>query len=905
MTLTRLQDALPAALMAALCSGATVVTPNNRLARYVAARYDDAQRAAGRTVWPAPTIVPWNGWLERLWLDVMACRPDAPRRIAPGQARFLWTRIVAAHAQPLMDLRGAASLAGEAWSLVHAWGAGGPSWRSWSGGDDDSAVFARWADDYARTIARMGGVDAGELPDWLAGCAPRIATWRDASVAMAGFIEFTPQQERLLSALSAAGVPITRLATLPDDDGSAIARARRTAGATPRDEIVLALQWARDLALADPGATIAIAIDDLESRREEIRALADEILCPALQWPGHEAVARPYNLSLGAALSDVPLVAVALDLIALAGAPLPMARAATLVRSPYIAGDTDAWLRRARLEANWLREGRRDIVLADVLAAVGADDHAFAQLRRTAGDRSRMPAIATPREWVVRWRAWLDAAGWPGERGLSSTEWQARGAWDELLAQFATLGSVVVRLPRAEAVAALGVLAQDDVFQPEAPSAPIQILGVLEAAGLAVDALWVAGLAAECWPPAPQPNPLLPLAWQRERNVPHSTAARELGYAQALTREWARGAPEVVFSYAVTVDDHPRAVSALVAMASSGLESSASPTTALMQFDAAPPLDTIDDDRAPALVDATAVTGGAGLIAAQSDCPFRALSLYRLAADVWPVPVDGLSAAERGILVHAALAAFWRDVGDHATFVALADDALQRRIDAAVAAGAKGVTAARWGRLPEVVAAGEARRVAKAVRAWLDGCDRARPAFTVAAVEAPRRLSLGGLDLTLRLDRIDALADGRTVLIDYKTGFVAPPAKWFEARPQEPQLGLYLLAQHAFDPASAVCAVVYAQLRPGETKVHGLASDAETWPGLLVAPAIKDATLADWPAVVARWGHSLETLALEVCAGYASVAPRDPVTTCRRCGLQSLCRISRPPVDAETGNGDA
>ena len=80
----------------------------------------------------------------------------------------------------------------------------------------------------------------------------------------------------------------------------------------------------------------------------EVRALADDTLCPTLQWPGHEGEARPYNLSLGTALDEVPLVAAALDVIALANAPLPMARAAALIRSPHVAGDTDDWLRRVR-----------------------------------------------------------------------------------------------------------------------------------------------------------------------------------------------------------------------------------------------------------------------------------------------------------------------------------------------------------------------------------------------------------------------------------------------------------------------------------------------------------------------------------------------------------------------------
>jgi len=40
------------------------------------------------------------------------------------------------------------------------------------------------------------------------------------------------------------------------------------------------------------------------------------------------------------------------------------------------------------------------------------------------GDKRR-PA----HEWMVAWRNWLDAVGFPGERALSSAEWQAREAW--------------------------------------------------------------------------------------------------------------------------------------------------------------------------------------------------------------------------------------------------------------------------------------------------------------------------------------------------------------------------------------------------------------------------------------------------------------------------------------------
>ena len=80
------------------------------------------------------------------------------------------------------------------------------------------------------------------------------------------------------------------------------------------------------------------------------------------------------------------------------------------------------------------------------------------------------------------------------------------------------------------------------MFQPEAPPARIEMLGVLEASGLEFDALWLAGMSAERWPPRVAPNPLLPLAWQRARGVPRADAAHALAFAQAATAAFAQRA---------------------------------------------------------------------------------------------------------------------------------------------------------------------------------------------------------------------------------------------------------------------------------------------------------------------------------------------------------------------------
>ncbi len=898
---------LPESIQSAFAAGAIVVTPNRRLARALIALYDAAQRSAGRKAWPAGNALPWDAWLHNLWQDALAAgvSGNLARLQSPLQASHAWSRLVDTYASPLIDARGAAALASDAWRLAHAWGAGGASWRGWAdtqGEGDDPASFARWADHYSALLSRTGAIDAAQLPDRLGAWAARVPGWRGAQIVVAGFVELSAQQQRLLAALTAAGARIERVDTLPD----VRMRIWRATGLTPRDELVGALAWARARACSDPGATIGVAVIDLASRRAEVRALADDILCPALQWPGHEEAARPYNLSLGSTLGDAPLVAAALDLIGLASAPLPMARAAALLRSPYVSGAPDAWMRRAQLEVDWLEQGRRTVSLAEVIAALTDVDGSLARRWRQAYAAQRLPASASPRAWAEAWRAWLEAAGWPGERALSSNEYQVRGAWDDALAQFATLGTVAARLSRAEALAALRAQLSAAVFQPESAAAPIQILGALEAAGLPFDALWVAGLAAESWPPPPRPNPLLPLAWQRERNVPRATAARELAYARALTEQFMRAAGDVVFSHAASADDHPRSPSSLlpdgaivdVASATLGAD------TAGAQFGAAPTLDAIPDDRAPVLPVGSRAPGGARLIEAQSDCPFKAVAGCRLAAEAWPEPIDGLSAIERGTLLHAAFAAFWRDIGDQRTLAALDPGALAGKVEAAVTAARQALPSARWRALSALVATGESTRLTKVVNGWIAAHERMRPPFCVKEVEASAALTLQGLAFRLRLDRVDVLADGGAVIIDYKSGRTTAPDGWFEPRPQAPQLALYALARRATVPTQPVRAVVYAQLKPGEIKAQGLAADAEAWPGLKLPRNLRRAGVADWSAVLERWADSIGALAAEIAAGEATVTPRDIGTTCKQCGRQALCRIGARRVgESEDADG--
>ena len=878
---------LYARLAAGAQSGTTVVTPNQRLAVELKRQFDDTQAGRGLNLWDSADILSFSAYVERAYEDLLYSgrAAAAPILLAPAQELALWESIIRGSVvgESLLAIPETARLASEAWTLTHAWRI--ETQRTHISLNEDATAYQEWARRFERDTRRERLTDSARIADLVAVACAQSEFQPPKMMVCHGFDMVTPQQVDLLAAMAAAGCSIAASHMQPRE-GSAF----RVACEDARDEIRCAANWARARLETGANPRIGVVVPDFSRQRAALVRAFSATLAPDCALPGTIKPTLPFNVSLGSALSSYPLVHAAFLVLELAGRDIEFERASRLLRAPFIGAAEAEYSGRARLDAR-LRKRAEPLITLDRLQSLmlldGAGCPLLARLLSTlAGFRKeRLFGAQSPSTYAKAISDALKCVGFPGERSLDSTEYQTLKKWHDVIAAFAALDRVVPRLGYADAVSRLRRMCAYTLFQPETPDVPIQIMGVLEAAAMEFDHLWVMGLSDAAWPPGPRPNPFLPNELQRAAHIPQSSAAESLEFARRITAQWLTSADEVVFSYPRREDDRELNPSPLIVeVAESALSLPVYPDYGETVHRASA-LESGIDIQAPPLEGKTALGGGSAVIGDHAACPFRAFALHRLGAESLHSPHTGLDAMERGTLVHRVLAQAWSQLRTQRALVAMdasdLDAMLGHAADEAVTRIKRDRPTTLGGRFAQI----EKQRLVRLARDWLDH-EKTRAGFTVVATEDKRHIEIGGLALNARLDRVDELDSGVRIVIDYKTGVTTATAMLGE-RPDQPQLPLYLVAA---EPEAA--AIAFAQVRAGDMKFSALARDADLLPGIKAYADIQhDDHRGSWPQLVAAWRADLARIAADFVRGDATVDPKLYPRTCTYCEVKPFCRI--------------
>ncbi|MBI5920810.1 MAG: PD-(D/E)XK nuclease family protein [Betaproteobacteria bacterium] len=880
--------------LAALAADAVVLCASQRLARNLRRDHDRLQLARGLTRWqPLQALAPAQ-WLATVVQQALLAGEiavaAAPRlMLSELQERILWDRAIEATVsnapeEALFDREGLARAAAEANALMSAWDIRIP--LALAEQCEETRQFLRWREEFQRLCGAGGWLEAARYFEWQIDCIGAGAGRLPGQLVLAGFDRYNRQETRLARVLMQRGVAVLEL----EQGLPASAQAGVVALPDRAAECRAAAAWARQRLALDPTARLGIVVPELGALRETLATVLDDALDPAAASPALAEIPRRYNFSLGLPLARQACVAVALQLLGLAAQPRRIVQEefSALLRQPYWSADLGEADSRARLDGR-MREQllptlslERIVKFAEKCAAQGLPlTRLTGHLQAFQACLAAQPPRQTPSTWAQVFAQLLEAAGWPGERPLSSHEYQACHAFAETLASLAQLDAVLGRVSLAEASRRFAQLCRERIFQPATQGdPPVQVMGLLEIADTPLDALWVMGMNDHLWPPPARPNPLLPAELQRRAGAPGASAGIQGEFADVIQRRLLRSAPQVRFSWARSEAGRELRPSPLITALppAAGIESSSPGLIETLAGSAA--LERIEDAQAPPVAASEVLRGGTGLLRAQAICPAWAFYRYRLGARALETPVDGLDAAARGTLLHAVLQGFWQGRGSRdlqAMDPAARQEALALAIDQALLAFNATLEQALTPRFLAL----ERERLLRLVDAWLEVEMQRTPPFRVVACEETCEVAIEGIAVQLVVDRIDELDDGRRVILDYKTGRAISQASWGEARIREPQLPIYAALAYPKGISSGalhdqpLAAVAFAKVRLDDSGFIGIAAEA----GLLPKVAAIDEPAArkmfpqqqHWDVLLAHWKDSIAAIAREIKDGEAAV----------------------------------
>jgi ATP-dependent helicase/nuclease subunit B len=846
-----------------------VLTPNHRLSHYLQIEHATKQSASGACVFTRPHIVDWQTWLEQLWQKASALPLNLPYKLTPAGAKALWQSTLAhstrgiglLHAETTFDL------AFKAWNLVQQWGA--PIIPNNLCITEELEAYQHWQHDYQAVLTEKNWLDPAQLGAALTRLLPQLSPLLPTKICLMQFVDMTPEQHLFFNTLRALGHQLESTDSLPHGSQKNL-----IACLHPEDELTLMATWAKhQIGKPTTPQRIACIVPNLAERRSEIETLFTELL------PGQ------FDISAAPALSDYPVVTAALDFLSLSLDRIPWPLLSRVLRSIFLGGSEAEYYSRAELDAQ-LRE------LSEP-AFTNTDLHSLlAQTNKNSTLLKHLAAlIATPRPptastavWAELFTQQLQQLGWPGSRLLTSIEYQTVSRFTQALQEFRQLATILPELPHADALKQLRQLLQDISFQPQKAKQPVQVLGLLEAAGLPFDAIWLLGMNDETWPSSASPNPFLPLGWQRQLQFPHASNQRELTYCKQLQTQFESCSPYIIASFSQQEGDRPQKASPLVSnyKITTPAELSLHPLArTLEQVFQARALETYESERVRALPLSTTLRGGSSLLKLQAACPFRAFARFRLQATSLAGTTIGQSALERGLILHRALELIWKKIQSQAALLLYSDEGLQAEITDAISASLQPYLQKSSRRITRGQLALEQARLQKLLFTWLN-LEKTRAPFVVFAQESRQEMQLGPYRLQLQIDRIDQLPDKRFIMIDYKTGR-SQPADWFGERPAEPQLPLYSLCY------PGVAGLSFAQVRSDDLGFKAVCEDPTLLPGAMDLNYHCEQTTT-WQAQQQQWQQHLIHLLDEYYQGIATVTPQT-TTACQTCEFHGLCRI--------------
>ncbi|NLY64147.1 MAG: hypothetical protein GX070_04225 [Alcaligenaceae bacterium] len=838
-----------------------VLTVNNRLALRLKQNLITHLGMAAQIL-DLPAIMPLNRWLGTL----------NEARLFEGQGhvatvvldrfaeQLVWESVIEQEEGRgrLLDLQQTAKLASDASHLCADWHITVQDSES----TQEYEHYQQWQMAYRERLQKLDAEDDSLMQENLIQLLEnKTMAGLPQQIVLLGFNELSPRFGRLLKACQGNGCEVSVL----QEEAPPASDVMKSSWGDTTAEWEAAIYWAQQKLQENPGGSFAIVAPDLEEKAPLARRLLTRIL---------SAQGMAWNMAVGRPLTEwsLPRAAFAwLKLLAQLGSRQQcevQVLGAALLAGHCAASATEL---AAMAQHDVRLRQQEDIHLGDseVFALFDKIASDFSLKFKQVHEKWCQPFQNGSRragsdQWAQRIRECLFELGFPGGASLSSANFQVCQAFEKLLVQFSGLYAAGGLLDGFAACSLLYRVGMQMPFQPQRDKhARLDVLGFLEAEGGRWDAIWVVGLTDEILPANPKPNPLLPVSCLRRVNAPRATPEREKAWADEMFRALLQCAPQVRLSWPMMDGEKELRASALLEAIALAEPAGFTHDTAFKLNTHDREIETLIDNKAPPVARGRAIKGGMDVLETQARNPLWAFARYRLGARALDDYPTAVSQRVRGIFLHKVMELIWQMLGNWERLAEKAEDgSISGLIEECVELAARQELKHEHVKLMEM----EKERANHIVTGFLQ-MEFDRVPFHIRQLEKDVKWQRASVQLSLRMDRIDALEDGQQVIIDYKSGAV-PAFKndWSRPVPINLQLPFYASVMASAEN-SPVAGLLFARLNARKIELKGIANE-DLGVDKLDDRSDWDTNLA-WNELLQRWKAVIEQLADDFSNGVA------------------------------------
>ena len=890
-----------------------LIVPTRSLANTLNEQIAQHHIAQGRKVWEAPNILIWRDYLKQLWqLNKQAL--DAKYLITAQQSTLMWNKVIESsrreeQALMLLNVQQTARAVQQSWMLMY-------DWQVSKGAIEqdhvaDTQQFIQWLDDYQSLLNKRGMVDEPLLIDALCNTqASLLFPYQKLIIYAFDLINVT--QQKINELAISQGVAIEEKA-VPSRQSVCEYKVYEDS----KSEIRGAFYQARKLIEQDNQRSINIVIHDLQDKQSQVQELAREVFYPA-ESPLHvQQNSTVYRFSLGQRLSEWAAVETAISVIGLLKNKTTNSDLSFILRNQFLSFSAkyraecrvfDRWLKRQRMrnimfdklpelyqqcQASMEEQGKAletQGLLQGLEQLVSQRQQLVDQLVQ-AKQQSNFAALSFT-EWVNIYSDWLESWGWSTKtvgNDLNTVQHQLLKRWQALLEEFAGLATVQRQVGMNKALELIQQMARDAMFIPKAVASPILVSSILEAVGRPADFCFVLGMN-DSFPPPPKNDAFIAQRLLASAGHPDMSADSSFVQAKAVMQNLLDSMGDTVISYAkhseqdVDITNQSSALFRNKSFQQGLLPSGYKSKTHELQA--------YTDIQGPAWPDASKAKGGSKIFENQSNCAFKAFVTHQLGFQTEEEAEFGLDHLDRGNIVHHMLDLIWLELQTQRVLIEKTDQQLDDIIN--------NVIERTFTEFDENLQADKATllhhekpRLYKLLKGWLDLEAKRPESFAVIEREERRVGEIAGIQFSYIVDRLDMTDDGRTFVVDYKTGNVNRK-DWTDESIKSPQMPLYAVALSKAKN-KPVSGIAYGSVRQDEHKFIELSEQG-------VFRKASKRTENDevlWHQSCQQWPAIFDQLATEFLSGKAEVNPIDE-STCQYCDLHSVCRISQLKTQTES-----